>query len=82
MGTRLLHSMAEAAESFSSSSLKWIMPARWHDGAQQLNPVNPQALTLTLNSIRNPLPLLGNNATLEIIDGVMEIPILVLIMGK
>ena len=34
------------------------------------------------NSIRNPLPLLSNNATLGKIDGVMVIPRLVLIMEK
>ena len=49
--------------------------------------VEPQGLQpLTLNpepnSMRNPLPLLGNNATLEIIDGVIVIPRIVLIMGK
>ena len=45
---------------------------------------NPQPLTLNSepNSTRNPSPLLSNNATLEIIDGVMVIPIIVLIMGK
>ena len=49
---------------------------RKSDRAQPLT-LNPEP-----NSIRNPLPLLGNNATLEIIDGVMVIPIIVLIMGK
>ena len=44
---------------------------------QSLLTLNPEP-----NSIRNPSPLLRNNATLEIIDGVMVIPRIVLIMGK
>ena len=39
------------------------------------------APNLNPNSTRTPLPLLGNNATLEIIDGVMVTPKIVLIMG-
>ena len=42
----------------------------------------PLTLNPEPNSTRNPSPSLGNNATLEKIDGVMFIPILVLIMGK
>ena len=43
--------------------------------------LQPQTPNLKPNSTRTPLPLLGNNATLEIIDGVMVIPIIVLITG-
>ena len=57
-----------------------------HAVLRRLRKKSDRAQPLTLNpepnSIRNPLPLLGNNATLEIIDGVMVIPIIVLIMGK
>ena len=44
--------------------------------------LQPLTLNPEPNSTRNPLPSLGNNTTLEIIDRVMVIPILVLIMGK
>ena len=40
------------------------------------------APNLNPNSTSTPSPLLSNNATLEIIDGVMVIPRIVLIMGK
>ena len=43
--------------------------------------LQPLTLNPEPNSIRTPSPLLGNNATLEIIDGVMVIPRIVLIMG-
>ena len=41
---------------------------------------SPLTLNPEPNSIRNPLPIQTNNATLEIIDGVMVIPRIVLIM--
>ena len=44
--------------------------------------LQPSTLNPEPNSTRNPLPLLRNNATLEIIDEVMVIPTIVLIMGK
>ena len=57
-----------------------------HAVLRRLRKKSDRAEPLTLNpepnSTRTPLPLLGNNATLEIIDGVMVIPIIVLIMGK
>ena len=57
-----------------------------HAVLRRLRKKSDRAEPLTLNpepnSTRNPLPILSNNATLENIDGVMVIPILVLIMGK
>ena len=57
-----------------------------HAVLRRLRKKSDRAEPLTLNpepnSTRNPLPNSSNNATLENIDGVMVIPILVLIMGK
>ena len=56
-----------------------------HAVLRRLRKKSDRAQPLTLNpepnSIRNPMPLLSNNATLEKIDGVMVIPRIVLIMG-
>ena len=57
-----------------------------HAVLRRLRKKSDRAEPLTLNpepnSTRTPLPSLGNNTILEKIDGVMVIPIVVLIMGK
>ena len=44
--------------------------------------LQPSTLNPEPNSTRNPLPSLGNNTTLENIDGAMVIPRIVLVMRK